>query len=169
MRTMASLVLTGLCISNACFAQQGYGFLKLGISQVPEENYNSPETVMAGAGNRFHQHSVEFALLGFDDFQVNQNTKSYIELKAARIDYNYHIDFGKPELSIGLNTTYYDAKAYHAATELGGKTDFTFGIGAGLNLPITHEYKVTMDLDLTNDVLGENLTQFTLGIQKDFL
>jgi len=155
-------------LSSLSYAQQGYGFLKLGKTQSPIENFDSASTGIYGLGSQFENVSVEFAYMGFDDFTVNGNQQSYIALKGGRLSVNGHLDLGWPELTLGVSAMYYDADAYHADILVGTEYGTSYGAGAGLLFPLGHELKLTMNAELTKDILGQDLKHFSIGIQKEF-
>ncbi len=155
-------------LSPLSYAQQGYGFLKLGKTQSPVGNFDSASTGIYGIGSRFKHVSAELAYLGFDNFTVNNNQQSYVELKGGRFSVNAHLDLGWPELTLGASAVYYDADAYHSNILIGTEYDTTYGIGAGLWFPLNHEINFTMNADLTKDILGQDLKHFSIGLQKEF-
>lgn len=150
------------------YAQQSYGFLKLGKTQSPVGNFNSASTGIYGIGSRFKHVSTELAYLGFDNFTMNGNQQSYVELKGGRLSVNGHLDLGWPEFTFGVSAVYYDADAYHANILIGTEYDTTYGLGVGLWFPLDHELNLTMNADITKDILGQDLKHLSIGLKKDF-
>jgi len=168
MRYLTIALGLSLLLPNLAAANDGYGFVKLGrtVTSLPE--YNTPSTMIIGFGNEFESSSIELSYLAFDRFALHQNYNSYIDLQSSRLSYSQHFDVGWPKLTVGLSAIYYDANAFYSNVEIATEYDFTYGASIGLRFPLGSEFNITMDGDISMDILGQDLKHFSIGLQKEF-
>lgn len=148
--------------------QENYAFIKLGETQVSNDDYDPSTTSILGLGQRYEYISLELAYLNFQDFKIKGNSDSYIELKGGRFSVNGHLDLGWPELFLGAGVVYYDASAHHSDTVLAKKHDTTYELSAGLWFPLKRKWHFTMSAGVINNVLEQDLQHFTVGLQREF-
>lgn len=142
---------------------RGYAYFNFGKANSPYEDFKAPNIALIGIGKEFGVVGIQVDYFLFDHINLADDSNTYIKLHGGRVFLYGYLDLGWPELNIGISRVYYDAKSYINSRKYSQASHTTYGVNAGLTLPITTDFDLSLNAQVISNILKQDFEFYTLG------